>query len=655
MFPAPAVDATAADFAIAPNGFAAAAWVETLSGGQSRVDVAVRPPGADWSAPQPLGATMLNISDVHVAIDSNGDAAFAWQDAMSPSTFVASVATRRAGGSFGAPETLSNGDSPRVGLDAAGNVTFLYNIVNSSAANGEFVREAPAGSSLLAASPHTLSSTCSGFGADLAVAPSGDAIAGFDCESAAFALRKGGTWGAAVTPFVSSFTACPTIAVNTNYVGVRVAIDGQGHPLGVVERTDTESDCMGGFSNSQKDSIVLATSAGGVMVAGPTVAASDTGFGIGPVPNDVGSPTVGIGGGLAVVGWRAADNGGVQSQAATRTYTGNGADPPGPVQLLGDPAMDAFAGQVSVGPTGATLVTWTAAAASGNSVSFAAFRPAGGAFGPALAASDGSGNAASVSSGIDDAGDGIVGWLQGQGAPHTVHARGFDVTPPQLTSVSAPASALAGSPTPFAAQAFDLWGPVSFSWSFGDGTAVGANPAHTFLAAGPHDVTVTATDSAGNAASRSGTVFVIQPPGPGANSGPVLTRVSETHSRFRVGPKPTAIASAKKRRAPIGTTFRFSLDRAAIVTITISRSESGRRSGKRCVKPSKRLAHNKRCTRTVRTGALARRGSLGTNSIVFSGRLGRKALKPGSYVATFVARAGGTASRSKVLRFTVVR
>jgi hypothetical protein len=52
VFPAPAVDATAADSTIAPNGFAATAWVETLSGGQSQVDVAVRPPGGDWSAPQ---------------------------------------------------------------------------------------------------------------------------------------------------------------------------------------------------------------------------------------------------------------------------------------------------------------------------------------------------------------------------------------------------------------------------------------------------------------------------------------------------------------------------------------------------------------------------------------------------------------------------
>ena len=188
----------------------------------------------------------------------------------------------------------------------------------------------------------------------------------------------------------------------------------------------------------------------------------------------------------------------------------------------------------------------------------------------------------------------------------------------------------------------------------GDGTAAGASPSHTFLAAGPHTVTVTAADSAGNASSRGGTVFVTATPGGGANSRPRLTKVRQTHAVFRVGTKPTAIAAASKR-PPIGTTFRFSLDRAATVTITISRSEPGRRSGKRCVKPTEKLAHNKRCTRSVRAGVLTRHGKQASNSVAFSGRVGRSALKPGSYVATFVATAGSSSSSPKILRFKIVR
>lgn len=135
----------------------------------------------------------------------------------------------------------------------------------------------------------------------------------------------------------------------------------------------------------------------------------------------------------------------------------------------------------------------------------------------------------------------------------------------------------------------------------------------------------------------------------------MLTDVRETHAVFRVGAKRTAVVSAKKRRAPIGTTFRFSLDRAATVTITIRRSTVGRRSGKRCVAPTKKLAHHKRCTLLVRSGALTRHGKPASNSVAFTGRVGRRALKPGRYIATFVATAGGKASAAKVLRFKIVR
>jgi hypothetical protein len=597
----------------------------------------------------------MNVGDVHVAIDSAGDVAVAWQDTMSPSTFVANVSTRRSGGSFGTPDAVSNGDNPRVGIDAAGNVTFLYDIVNSGASNGEFVRETPAGSSVLGASPHTLSSTCSGFGADVAVAPSGDAIVGFGCGDVAFALRRAGVWGTTATPFSGSFTPCPTIVLNTSFTGVRVAIDGQGHPVGVVERTDSQNDCMGGSFNTRMDSIVLAMPAGGVMVAGPTVAVSGTGVGFGGVPNDVGAATVGIGGGSVVVGWRGADDTGFRFQPATRTYTGNGVDPPGAVQPIGDPRASADGPQVSVGPTGQTLLSWTAAAPGAKSVSFVAFRPSGGAFGQPLPASDGTGDAASLSSGIADSGDGIVGWVQAQGTAHAAHARGFDVTPPTLSGVSMPPSATVGSPTPFAAQAFDVWGPVSLTWNFGDGATVGGNTSHAFLAAGPHVVTITAMDSAGNATSQNGTVLVTGLPGGGAISRPALTKVSETNSVFRVGVRPTAIASAKKGRAPIGTTFRFSLDRPADVTIAFSRSTVGRRSGGRCVKLTKRLAHAKPCTRVVKAGVLTRHGNPGINSVAFTGRLGRAPLQPGGYRATFIARAGNMSSLPSNLRFRVVR
>jgi hypothetical protein len=91
------------------------------------------------------------------------------------------------------------------------------------------------------------------------------------------------------------------------------------------------------------------------------------------------------------------------------------------------------------------------------------------------------------------------------------------------------------------------------------------------------------------------------------------------------------------------------------MAIRIDRASPGRRSGKRCVKPAKRLARHKRCTRFVGKGRLTRTGKAGANRVAFSGRLGRRALAPGSYRVTFVATAGGKTGPAKSLRFKIVR
>ena len=135
----------------------------------------------------------------------------------------------------------------------------------------------------------------------------------------------------------------------------------------------------------------------------------------------------------------------------------------------------------------------------------------------------------------------------------------------------------------------------------------------------------------------------------------MLAHVSETNSVFRVGARRTAIVAARKRRAPIGTTFRFSLNEAAVVTITVKRSTVGRRSGKVCVKPTRKLAHKHRCTRIVTLGKLIRHARPGANRVAFTGRIGRRALPPGTYTATFGATADGKTGVNRVLRFVIVR
>jgi hypothetical protein len=139
-------------------------------------------------------------------------------------------------------------------------------------------------------------------------------------------------------------------------------------------------------------------------------------------------------------------------------------------------------------------------------------------------------------------------------------------------------------------------------------------------------------------------------------SRPVISRASLLRKRFRVGKKATAKRAVAARRAKAGTAFRFGLSTAADVTITIRRKAAGRRAGGTCRKPSRKLRKRPACTRFVKRGALVRSGrAAGRHRVAFSGRIGRKALRPGRYRATLVARNAAGASRSVRLAFRVVR
>jgi hypothetical protein len=138
-------------------------------------------------------------------------------------------------------------------------------------------------------------------------------------------------------------------------------------------------------------------------------------------------------------------------------------------------------------------------------------------------------------------------------------------------------------------------------------------------------------------------------------SRPVLSLVSLTNKRFRVGARGTAVSA---RKAPVGTRFLFRLAAAATVEIEITRSEAGLRRGHSCVAPTKRLrrAKAKGCTRTVSVGKLTRaKVRAGSDGISFTGRIGLKALAPANYRAALVASNAGGSSQRVTLAFTVVR
>ena len=170
---------------------------------------------------------------------------------------------------------------------------------------------------------------------------------------------------------------------------------------------------------------------------------------------------------------------------------------------------------------------------------------------------------------------------------------------------------------------------------------------------------VTASNGGGSASATSAAVTLPTPaptptptPIPLPDLAPVLSEVSVSNKRFRLAAgrtSPTGVAAAAKR----GTRFRFRLSEDATVTIAINRVRGGFRRGTKCVAKRPRGAR-RRCDLAV--GSLRRTAKAGRRQVTFTGRIGRKALKPGSYVARLTAvDAGRKASRAVAVRFTIVR
>ena len=122
------------------------------------------------------------------------------------------------------------------------------------------------------------------------------------------------------------------------------------------------------------------------------------------------------------------------------------------------------------------------------------------------------------------------------------------------------------------------------------------------------------------------------------------------------GAREIAVRS-QKRRVRRGTTFRYQLSEPARVVFTIQRARSGRRVGGRCRARTKANRRRRKCTRFVRVGRFAQQATTtGTITKRFSGRIGRRSLKPGRHRAVLVATdAAGNKSTAKRLRFRIVR
>ena len=130
----------------------------------------------------------------------------------------------------------------------------------------------------------------------------------------------------------------------------------------------------------------------------------------------------------------------------------------------------------------------------------------------------------------------------------------------------------------------------------------------------------------------------------------VISGVSQSHRRWREGNR---LASISRKQAPVGTTFRFSLNTPAPVSFAFTQPGKGRAVRGKCVAESKRNRRKPKCAvlrQTLSFSAHAR-----VNSVRFAGRSSRsKKLKPGEYTLVISATTPGFGSTSARLTFKIV-
>jgi hypothetical protein len=232
-----------------------------------------------------------------------------------------------------------------------------------------------------------------------------------------------------------------------------------------------------------------------------------------------------------------------------------------------------------------------------------------------------------------------------------------------------PLTAIAGRPVSFnATGSTDPDGSIArFDWSFGDGSSApggGAAPSHAF-GLGSFQIGLTLTDNEGCSTTF---VFTGQTAscngGPGARASgalvtrparPTLTRVSQSARRWVAGAGLPRIS--RRRKLPVGTTFRFTLNEAARMRFAYTQPRPGRRVGRRCRPVTKRNRGRRACKRTVTAGVLSFAGHRGANRVRFKGRISRhKLLRAGKYKLAITARdSAGARSTPRQLAFAIVK
>jgi hypothetical protein len=102
--------------------------------------------------------------------------------------------------------------------------------------------------------------------------------------------------------------------------------------------------------------------------------------------------------------------------------------------------------------------------------------------------------------------------------------------------------------------------------------------------------------------------------------------------------------------------IRWTLNRAAKLSLRVERVLRGRKVGIRCRPDSKRLRKRSRCTRYVSMGTIKRAAKKGSGTLKLKAKVRRRTLRPGRYRLVVTATdAKGNRSAPRRVAFKVVR
>ena len=312
---------------------------------------------------------------------------------------------------------------------------------------------------------------------------------------------------------------------------------------------------------------------------------------------------------------------------------------------------------------GSVVALWSGLNATAKNVIAGARRGPGGTTFAGLPEAPGVDNS-SPALAMDEEGNAPAAWAHMSSGPqYAVQASGLDVAGPEAIVTTFPSAAATGVAFAYGAGLADRWSFPTGTWTFGDGTSGPLDGQKSYAAPGSYVATLTMTDAFGNSRAVTfpitvtGAGALIVPGGAGTPDtiAPVLSAAKLTNTTFAVDAKGAAETLVTAKKAKKGTTFRFTLSEAARVLFKIEQKAKGRKVGRTCRKPARSNRSRKACTRLVAIGTFGQDAAAGGNARKFSGRLGKKSLKPGSYRATLSARdAAGNVSAVRRLSFRVV-